>query len=110
MTARLRPNVFHILVTLAAGDRHGSAISREVLERTGGSVHLWPATLYRTLDSMVDSGLIEELTGAHHPEGASGRRRYYRMTPKGGEALARGAEDMAALAATALTRLGRADT
>lgn len=101
----LRSNWFHILVALAGNDRHGSAIAREVLEQSGGALRLWPATLYRTLDDMVRAGLILELEGADHPDGASGRRRYYRATSHGTAELSAAAERMADLAGTALQRL-----
>ena len=104
----LRTNWFHILVALADDDRHGSAIARDVLDQTGGSLRLWPATLYRTLDDMVEHGLIEELTGAAHPEGERGRRRYYRATPHGRSELSAEADRLAAFAGTARRRLSRA--
>ena len=79
----LRRNWFHVLVALADRDVHGSGIARDVAKQTSDSVTLWPATLYRTLDAMVKAGLIIELTGDRHPEGESGKRRYYRATAKG---------------------------
>lgn len=107
--SQLRANWFHILLALAEQDRHGSAIAREVLDQTGGGLRLWPATLYRTLDDMVEAGLIGELTGARHPEGERGRKRYYGITPDGRTALQESAERMASLAGAALSRLAGAD-
>lgn len=104
----MRTNWFHILVSLADEDRHGSAIARDVLDQTGGALRLWPATLYRTLDDMVAEGLIRELTGPDHPEGESGRRRFYRATPDGRAELAAEAERLAALAGAARRRLKQA--
>lgn len=104
-TGPLRSNWFHILLALAEGDRHGSAIARDVLEQTDDGVRLWPATLYRTLDDMVAAGLIRELTGGEHPEGESARRRFYQITGNGRRALAAAAERMAGLAGAARTRL-----
>jgi len=104
----LRPNWMHILVSLAEGEMHGSAIARDVLEQTEGSLRLWPATLYRTLDDMVAAGLIVELSGKDHPDGESTRRRYYRATPNGRAELAEAVERMAALAGTARRRLRNA--
>jgi len=103
----IRTNWFHILVALADGDRHGSAIARDVLDQTENGLRLWPATLYRTLDDMVEQGLIQELTGDQHPDGESGRRRYYRATPLGRAELASEAERLAALAGAAQRRLDR---
>ena len=101
----LRTNWFHILVALAPGSLHGSAIARDVLDQSGGGLRLWPATLYRTLDDMVAARMIVELSGADHPEGESGRRRFYRVTPAGRAELATAADRMATLAGTASQRL-----
>ena len=56
----LKTNWFHILLSLAAEEQHGYGIMQEVLDRTSGKVHLWPATLYGTLARLIDAGLIEE--------------------------------------------------
>ena len=101
----LRANWFHILTALAQGEMHGSAIARDVLDQTAQELRLWPATLYRTLDDMVAHGLIVELFGEDHPEGASGRRRYYRATPEGRGELAAAVDRMAALLGMARRRL-----
>jgi DNA-binding PadR family transcriptional regulator len=106
----LRPNWLHILVSLAEGDMHGSAIARDVLDQTDGQLRLWPATLYRTLDDMVAAGLILELSGKDHPKGESTQRRYYRATPRGREELFAAAQRMATLAAVARRRLRKAST
>jgi hypothetical protein len=42
----LTPPVFHVLVALADGDKHGYAILKEVADRTAGKVHLSSGTLY----------------------------------------------------------------
>jgi DNA-binding PadR family transcriptional regulator len=106
--AALRPNWLHILVSLAEGDLHGSAIARDVLDQTDGKLRLWPATLYRTLDDMVAANLIVELSGKNHPDGESTRRRYYRATRKGRSELSAAVERIAALANTARRRLRNA--
>ena len=56
----LPPAVFHILITLAEGDKHGYAVMQEVAERTGGRVRMSPGTLYGSIRKMLDDGLIEE--------------------------------------------------
>jgi len=104
----LRSNWFHVLVALAEGDRHGSAIAEDVLARTDGALRLWPATLYRTLDDMVAEGLIEELAGEAHPDGESRRKRYYRMTERGRTELTDEARRMSGFASVARRRLGDA--
>ena len=104
----MRQNWLHILVSLAEGDMHGSAIARDVLEQTDNRLRLWPATLYRTLDDMVAEGLIIELSGNDHPEGESTQRRYYRATPRGRSELSAAVKRMTALAGTARRRLRNA--
>ena len=51
---------FHILMALADEDRHGYAIIQEVTARTSGEVRLSPGTLYRTIQRLLEEGLIEE--------------------------------------------------
>lgn len=106
----MRQNWLHILVSLAEGDMHGSAIARDVLDQTGNRLRLWPATLYRTLDDMVAAGLIVELSGKDHPDGQSARRRYYRVTSKGRVELTEAVDRMATLAGTARRRLRNAQS
>lgn len=101
----MRVNQFHVLAALAAGDRHGSAITRDVLDQTGGELNLWPATLYRTLEELAAEGWITELKGDLHPEGESERKRYYQLTASGRLALAAEATRLTDLAALARTRL-----
>ena len=105
----LRSNWFQILLALADDAAHGSEVARRVKAQTDGATTLWPATLYRTLDDMADDDLIEELLGDRHPEGASAKRRYYAMTPKGRTALKTSADQMASWAQTADRRLGPED-
>jgi DNA-binding PadR family transcriptional regulator len=62
---------------------------RDVLEQTDGALHLWPATLYGTLDQLAAVGLIAELASVdEHPAGQSEKRRYYRITKQGRASLA----------------------
>ena len=56
----LKTHWFHILLSLAGEEQHGYGIMQEVLERTGGKVRLWPATLYGSLKRLIEEGLIEE--------------------------------------------------
>lgn len=77
----LPPATFHILIVLAAGDRHGYAIIQDVAAATDNALRLSPGTLYRSLQRMLEQGLITEV-------GDDERRRYYRIT-KAGEKAAR---------------------
>ena len=83
----LKPNWFHILLSLANEDQHGYGIMQEVLERTSGKVRLWPATLYGTLQRLIEADLIEESRRRPAPEDDDARRRYYRLTPFGRRVL-----------------------
>ena len=79
---------YYILVALAAEDRHGQSIAREVHELSDGRVRLWPATLYGAIDELQQQGWIEELTdGSRRPTDESERRRYYGLTRAGRAAL-----------------------
>ncbi|MEO8502821.1 MAG: PadR family transcriptional regulator [Acidobacteriota bacterium] len=73
----------HILLALADEDRHGYAILRDVEERTGGELRLGAGTLYRSLQRMLEQGLIVEIDDRPAPEMDDERRRYYRITPFG---------------------------
>jgi DNA-binding PadR family transcriptional regulator len=84
----LKPQWFHILLSLADGGNHGYAIGQEVFERTDGKVRLWPATLYGTLQRLIDAELIEESDTRPAPGLDDARRRYYCLTPLGRKVLA----------------------
>lgn len=84
----LKPNWFHILLTLSDQDRHGYAIMQEVAERTGGKLRLWPATLYGTIRRLEEEELIEPAE-YEDPDGADDeRRQYYAITNFGRRVLA----------------------
>jgi DNA-binding PadR family transcriptional regulator len=74
---------FHILLALADDDRHGYAIIQDVAARTGGQLRLSAGTLYRSIQRMLDQGLIVETRERPAPEDDDERRRYYRITPFG---------------------------
>jgi DNA-binding PadR family transcriptional regulator len=83
----LKPHWFHVLLSLAGGEQHGYAIMQEVLQRTGGKVRLWPATLYGSIKRLIEAELIEESDERPAPELDDARRRYYRLTPLGSRVL-----------------------
>ncbi len=84
----LPPATFHILISLASDDRHGYAIIQDVAARTDNQLRLGAGTLYRSLQRMLEQGLIVE-SGERPAAGLDDeRRRYYRITPFG-EAVAR---------------------
>jgi DNA-binding PadR family transcriptional regulator len=83
----LKTHWFHILLSLASGEQHGYGIMQEVLNRTGGKVRLWPATLYGSIKRLIEADLIEESDERPAPELDDARRRYYRLTALGRRAL-----------------------
>ena len=84
----LKPQWFQILLALAGGPLHGTAVMEEVLERTGGEMKLWPATLYGSLRDLESEGWIEEAEAPADAPTEGGRRRFYALTAMGREALA----------------------
>jgi DNA-binding PadR family transcriptional regulator len=71
---------FHILLAVADEDRHGYAIIQDVAARTGGELKLSAGTLYRSIQRMLEQGLIVEPRERPEPEMDDERRRYYRIT------------------------------
>ncbi len=76
----LTPAVFHILLALAGGERHGYGIMQEVAANTQGQMRLGPGTLYRSIKQMLEARLIEESDERPDPTLDDERRRYYRLT------------------------------
>jgi DNA-binding PadR family transcriptional regulator len=74
---------FHILMAVAEEDRHGYAIIQDVAARTGGELKLSAGTLYRSIQRMLEQGLIVETAERPDPELDDERRRYYRITALG---------------------------
>ncbi|MFG1691390.1 PadR family transcriptional regulator [Gemmatimonadota bacterium] len=97
----LTPAAVHILLALADEDRHGLGIVDEVERRTGGEVKLGPGTLYGTIKRLREDGLIEEPPELAGVSGGDTRRRYYRITAAGREALQTEARRLERLVLTA---------
>ena len=79
----LTPAVFHILLALADGDKHGYAIMKDVENQTMGRLKLGPGTLYGTIKRLLTASLIVEIDERPDPELDNERRRYYRLTALG---------------------------
>jgi DNA-binding PadR family transcriptional regulator len=103
VAAMMPPATFHILLALADEDRHGYAIIQDILTRTSGELRLSAGTLYRSIQRMLEQGLIVETRERPAPEDDDERRRYYRITPDGAAAARREARRLAQL-----VRLARA--
>jgi DNA-binding PadR family transcriptional regulator len=100
--APLTPAVMHVLLSLAGGERHGYAILKEVLLQTNNQVRLGPGTLYGTLQRLMESGWVEETDGPGTVPDE--RRRYYRLSRSGREALKAEVERLDALVRGARAR------
>jgi DNA-binding PadR family transcriptional regulator len=80
----LAPAAFLILFALASGDKHGYAIMQEARKLSDQKFQMGPATLYTTIQRLLDSDRIREVPG---PEHGDTRRKYYRLTGVGKAAL-----------------------
>lgn len=79
----LPPITLHILLALAGDDRHGYAIIQDIAARTGGAMTVGPGTLYRSIQRMLDQGLVVETQDRPAPDLDDERRRYYRLSDFG---------------------------
>ena len=93
----LTPALFHILLALADGEKHGYAIMQEVETNTKGTVTMGPGTLYGSIKRMLAAGLIEEADERPDPTLDDQRRRYYKLTGLGGQVVEAEAQRLAAL-------------
>jgi DNA-binding PadR family transcriptional regulator len=75
--------IFHMLLALTEGERHGYALKREILRRTGGKLNLASGALYGSINKMLEQGLVEESEERPDSHLDDERRRYYRITPLG---------------------------
>jgi PadR family transcriptional regulator PadR len=93
---------FLILTALAAGSQHGYGIITDVQAISAGRVQLKAGTLYAALERLRADKLIE----VDREEIVDSRlRRYYRLTPAGGEVLGAEAARLQANARVAMSRL-----
>jgi DNA-binding PadR family transcriptional regulator len=83
----LTPAVFHILLALADGEKHGYSIMRDVESQTEGKIKMGPGTLYGSIKRMLTAGFIEAADERPDPALDDERRRYYRLTDLGQKVL-----------------------
>jgi DNA-binding PadR family transcriptional regulator len=79
----LTPAVYHILLSLADGEKHGYGIMKNVEAQTRGRIKMGPGTMYGSIKRMLAAGLIEETAERPDPELDDERRRYYKLTAAG---------------------------
>lgn len=104
----LSPAVFHMLLALSEGERHGYALKREIAARTDGKLKLGPGVLYGSINKMLEQGLIEESDERPDAHLDDERRRYYRITNFGRRVAQGEASRMRELVAMADRNLGYA--
>jgi DNA-binding PadR family transcriptional regulator len=106
----LTPAVFHILLALADGEKHGYSIMQEVKTIAKGKIKMGPGTLYGSIKRMMTSDLIIETEERPDPTLDDERRRYYKLTDFGGRVAAAEAQRLMDLvgAAQAKKLLGQA--
>jgi len=97
----MNPRDYLILFALSEGERHGYGIVKEVEQGSGGGVRIDPANLYRAIKRMISTGVVEVCPG---PDGGTDRRKYYRITPLGREAVRLEAGRLAELTSVARSR------
>jgi DNA-binding PadR family transcriptional regulator len=85
-----------VLASLAGGPKHGYAITQDVAQTMG--VRLSAGTLYAVISRLESRGLIEPLE-------SEDRRRPYRITAAGAQALAEQSQRMQQVAGVANARL-----
>ncbi len=79
----LTPPVFHLLLAVADGARHGYEIIKEIERRSEGGIVLSTGTLYAAIKRLLADGLLEETDHGMNVANEDDRRRYYRLTPFG---------------------------
>ena len=98
----LTPAVFYVMLALSAGPKHGYAIMQETSTLSGGGFRMGPATLYSTIQRLVDLDLINETTDDSSEDS---RRRYYEPTLMGRKLLETEVKRMNAVVRMANARL-----
>jgi len=98
--------IFHMLVSLMEGERHGYALKREILQRTDKRINLGSGALYGAINKMLEQGLIVESDERPDPHLDDERRRYYGITPLGRRVIQAEVARLRALVQFAEVRLG----
>jgi DNA-binding PadR family transcriptional regulator len=101
--------VFHMLLSLSEGERHGYALKREILQRTDKRINLGSGALYGAINKMLEQGLIAESDERPDPHLDDERRRYYKITPLGRRVVRAEVARLRALLQVAEVRLGIPD-
>lgn len=92
---RMTPVIFHVLLALVETDRHAYGIMKDLPESTDGAVEIGPGSLHFTLQKLLDAEMIEESDAQRDPARSDSRRKYFRLTDFGRDALATEASRLA---------------
>jgi DNA-binding PadR family transcriptional regulator len=101
----LRHNRFLILLALVEKNRHGYGVMKEIERLTHGETKIWPANLYGALKDLQEEGLVAESHDRPDPDVDDERRRYYRLTELGREAVAAEVDRLEDLVGFARTKM-----
>jgi DNA-binding PadR family transcriptional regulator len=93
--------MFHVLVSIADGERHGYSIMQEVAARTEERVQLGTGTLYGIIKRLLEHGLISEVRRRPAKPEGDRRRRSYTLTPFGREVARAEADRLSRMVAAA---------
>src|SRR5438876_11045415 len=83
----LSPIVYHMLLALFDGEKHGYGIKKTVEEDTSGNMAIPLGTLYGSIKRMLAAGLISEAEARPDSDLDDERRRYYAITAFGVQVL-----------------------
>ena len=101
----MTPAVLHILLSLAAEDRHGLGIAADVKAFTNGRLTLGPGTLYGTIKRLLDARLVEDLGPPAADQTMTRGAATTGSRPKGRRALELETEGLASVLGVARRRL-----
>ena len=100
----LKPVDLEILLALAGDDLHGYGLVQAVSAHTEGLITLDPGNLYRVIKRLLETGLVAEAGQKPAADPGGERRRYYALTPMGGQVLAAELERLRRLVNASATR------
>lgn len=85
----LTQTMFHILLSLLDGEKHGYAIKKEIEKISNHTINLGPGALYGSINKLCELTFITEVDKADDDPTEQSRqtRRYYSLTPFGREVL-----------------------
>ena len=85
----LKKHWYHILLALAEGNAHGAEIRRRVVRHSNGTLELYPAMLYGSVEDLNELGLVREASAEPSKKAPAGNRnRNLALTDSGRKALA----------------------